>query len=129
MAAGAGRLCDPAVLGRVEGSRETESVIVKEAEGRGHAAIAAPGSMAIGEDRRWVTQPEEFGVASVAQGSMEFSLALAARAFLLAYDAGWEPEFDGRFPERPLPLAVAARFWNRAYWEARAANDGFNQPP
>ena len=40
MAAGAGRLCDPAARGRVEGSRETESVIVKEAEGRGHAAIA-----------------------------------------------------------------------------------------
>ena len=60
---------------------------------------------------------------------MGLSGELAVRVLLLVYDAGREPEFDDRFPERPLPLAVAARFWNRAYWEARAANDGFNQPP
>ncbi len=54
---------------------------------------------------------------------------MAVRVLLLVYDAGWETEFDDRFPERPLPLAVANRFWNGVYWTARAANDGFGTPP
>ena len=60
---------------------------------------------------------------------MGLSSELAVRVLLLVYDAGWEPEFDDRFPERPLPLAVANRFWNGVYWTARAANDGFGTPP
>ena len=60
--------------------------------------------------------------------AMRLSSELAVRVLLLVYDAGWEPEFDDRFPEQPLPLAVANRFWNDVYWTAREANNGFGTP-
>ena len=56
---------------------------------------------------------------------MQISEEIRIRIFLLAYDPGWEYGLDERPPERPLPLAVASRLWNRVYWLARWSNDGF----